>query len=122
MELLGLKLERLRKNSQGFWQVHQALIVLFIISLVTDGASTVYFMLRTGPQAELHPAIYVVSIMLGPIAGPVVSVIVKAIAGICLGVYCRRFAVYIFLAAIIISFLAAWYNVTQVLRFLKASV
>lgn len=101
-----------KTNSRGFWKAYRGLIILFIVSLIADGASTIYFMLRIGPQAEIHPAIHFVSKLqvLGPIAGPTVSVVAKAVAGITVGIYWRRFAAYVFIAATVISFWAAWYN------------
>jgi hypothetical protein len=108
----GFVLERFKKNCRGFWGAYHWLIILFVISLIADGGSTIYCMLRAGPEVELHPAIYIVARTLGPIAGPLCSVVAKTVAGIMVAVYCRRFAGYIFVAGAIISFWAAWYNVT----------
>jgi len=115
MQSLNPIFDRLKTNSRGFWKVYRWLIILFLISLIADGISTVCFMLRAGAELELHPAIYFVSTILGPIAGPVVSVIAKGLGGVIVAVYCRRFAAYIFAAGIIISFFAAWYNVRYAL-------
>jgi hypothetical protein len=68
-------------------------------------------MLIEGPEVEIHPIIRFISKALGPVVGPVIAAIGKALAGIIVCVFCKRFAAYIFTAASIISFWAAWYNI-----------
>ena len=70
-----------------------------------------HFMLIEGPDAEMHLAIRFVSEIFGPIAGLLIGAIGKAVAGLFVGIFCRRFAGYIFVTASIISFWAAWYNI-----------
>ena len=70
-----------------------------------------HFMLKEGPDAEMHLAIRFVSKVLGPIAGPLIGAIGKTVAGVLVGIFCRRFAAYIFVTASIISLWAAWYNI-----------
>ena len=48
---------------------------------------------------------------MGPVAGPLAAAAGKAIVGIALAVYLRKFAAYLFATASIISFWAAWYNI-----------
>jgi len=84
---------------------------VFAIALFCDGASTIHFMLREGPEVEIHPAIRFISRILGPVAGPLAATIGKVAAGIIVGVYFRRLAGYIFVTASIISFWAGWYNI-----------
>ncbi len=61
---------------------------------------------------EIHPAIeFVSSKILGPVVGPLFGGLAKTVAGIVLGIYCRKYAGYIFVTASIISFWAAWYNI-----------
>jgi hypothetical protein len=76
-----------------------------------DAASTIHFMLETGPESELHPAISFISQILGPVAGPLFGATLKVIVGVFIAIYWRRFAVHIFLIASLVSFWAAWYNV-----------
>lgn len=102
---------RFRKNCEGFWRHYRWLVAVFVAALLCDGLSTVYFMTHEGMDGELHPAIYSISLFLGPVAGPMVGVCIKALAGIGLAIYLRRFAVYIFLLASALSFWAAWYNI-----------
>lgn len=102
---------RFRENYDGFWRHYRWLAGVFVLGLLCDGISTVYFMTREGIDGELHPAIYSISLFLGPVAGPMVGVCVKAIAGIGLAIYLRRFAAYIFILTSAMSFWAAWYNI-----------
>jgi len=105
-------LARFHENCYGFWGKYHWFIIIFLLALFCDAASTVHFMLQDGANMELHFAIRVVSKMFGPVAGPLIGVVAKLMAAMVAAIYCRRFAVYIFLAATIISFWAAWYNLT----------
>ena len=87
------------------------MLIVFVVSLFCDAASTVYFMLKLGPGPELNPAVKIVAMIAGPIAGPLLSALAKTVAGILVAIYCRRFAAYILLLVSFISFWAAWYNV-----------
>jgi len=86
-------------------------MLLFVIALFCDAASTIHSMLIEGPDVEIHPVIRLVSRTLGPVAGPLVATAGKTLAGLLVAIYCRRFAAYIFVTASIISFWAAWYNI-----------
>ena len=99
------------KNFFFLWERYHWIIILFFLSLICDAASTIYFMLRDGPSVEIHLAIRIVSNIFGPIVGPLIGAVGKAIAGIIVAIYLKRFAVYMLVAASIISFWAAWYNV-----------
>lgn len=101
---------KLKENSWGFWKDYRWFIIVFVIALFCDAAGTIHFMLIEGPDVEIHPVIRLVSKILGPVAGPLIAAVGKAFAGILVCIYCRRFAAYIFVAASIISFWAAWYN------------
>jgi hypothetical protein len=102
--------KRFSDNANGFWRAHLWILVIFFLALLADGLSTVHFMLQTSPEMELHPAVCFVSRILGPIAGPLVSVLAKAAAGIIVAIYLRRISWAIFLAVSIVSVWAAWYN------------
>ena len=111
-KIFELVIGRFRKNYAGFWQSYKWLVGVFILALLCDGASTMYFMLKKGDSTEeVHPVILLVSIISGPVLGPLLGVIGKAAAGIFVAIYCRRYAVYILLVGIVLSFWAAWYNV-----------
>jgi len=102
---------KFKQNSRGFLKDYRWFIVVFTFSLLCDAASTIVFMLREGPNIEMHPVIRYVSEMLGPILGPLLSAAFKIAAGTAVAIYCRRFAAHIFITVSIISFWAAWYNI-----------
>ena len=87
------------------------MLIVFFVSLLCDGASTIHFMVRTGPEPEIHPLVRVAARLVGPVAGPLFGALVKALAGIIVAIYCRRFAAHILILASLISLWAAWYNV-----------
>lgn len=103
---------RFRENRRGFWKDYRWFIALFALALLCDAASTIHFMLEPDPDTEAHPAIqYLSAKVLGPVAGPLFAAVAKLAIGIVIAIYCRRFAVCIFIAVSVISFWAAWYNV-----------
>ena len=102
---------RFRKNHEGFWQSYWPIVVVFIIALLCDGLSTVHFMLIEGPEGETHPAVYYLSTVTGPVAGPMLGVSLKVMAGIGVGIYFRKYAIYLFVLASVLGFWAAWYNI-----------
>ncbi len=102
---------KFRINSVGFWNKFRWLIIIFVMALLCDAMSTIYFMQRTGPEAELHPGIKFMSELLGSVAGPLVGMVLKAVAGVTVAIYLRKFAAHIFLAGSVISYWAAWYNI-----------
>ena len=108
---MGRIVEKFRDNYRGFWRAYRWFIVVFVVAVFCDVASTIYFMTRESAPEETHPVIRMVSRVFGPIIGPLLSGIGKAVAGVIVAIYCRRFAVYIFVLAAIISLWAAWYNV-----------
>ncbi|MBN1437076.1 MAG: hypothetical protein JW936_08365 [Sedimentisphaerales bacterium] len=103
-------IERFRLNCDGFWGRYRWLVLLFSAAMLCDGVSTVYFMVRWGPGAEVHPGVRLTSEILGPVVGPILSVVFKAGAGIMLAIYLRRIAVYILLFGTGLAAWAAWYN------------
>jgi hypothetical protein len=60
---------------------------------------------------ELHFFVRLAGRLFGPVAGPVLGFFGKLGAGLLVGVYCRRYATWIFGVAAAISLWAAWYNV-----------
>jgi hypothetical protein len=98
-------LGRFRVNWKGYIRKYRVLLVLTSLAALADAVSTVYFMCRTGPDAEGHPAIRLVSTIFSPILGPVFSKLIQLIIIVALTVYLRWWAIYIFVAVII---LYAW--------------
>jgi hypothetical protein len=102
--------ECFRTNWEGYIRDFHVFLILTVLAAVADAASTVYFMLRAGPDAEGHPAIRMISAVFGPILGPIASKLCQLTAVVALTIYLRRWAVYIFVAVIILYTWAAWYN------------
>jgi hypothetical protein len=103
-------IQRFRENSRGYWTTHGSMMAIFLVALLCDTVSTIRFMQELGVGAEWHPAVRLASAMFGPVAGPLIGALGKAIACICVTIYCRRYAGGIFLAATLIYLFAAWYN------------
>jgi ABC-type phosphate transport system permease subunit len=101
---------KFRVNSIGFWKKFRWMIIVFFIALLCDALSTVHFMRHTGPEAELHPGVQFMSELCGPVAGPLIGMILKATAGIAVAIYLRKYAGVIFFTGSVLSFWAAWYN------------
>ena len=101
---------KFRENYRGFLKRYQWSIAVFVLALFCDAASTIHFMLVEGPDVEIHPLIRLVSKILGPVAGPLLAAAGKAVTGVVVSIFCRRFATYIFVTASVISLWAAWYN------------
>ncbi len=104
-------LKRFRVNWEGYIHKYRVFIILTVLVALADAASTIYFMCRTGPETEGHPAIRLISVFFGPILGPIISKLCQFFVIVVLTVYLRRWAVYIFVAVIILYTWAAWYNV-----------
>ena len=103
-------LEIYNENYRGFIREYRWFIAIFTIAILCDAASTIHFMLRIGPDSEMHIIIRYLSKLLGSVAGPLAGAIGKISAGTIVAIYLRRFAIYIFVTASAISFWAAWYN------------
>jgi len=107
---VSLLIETFRENRRDFFKHYCIFIIIFVLALFCDAASTIHFMLRDGPDVEIHPLIRFVSRLLGPVAGPIIGALTKTVGGIAVCIILRRFAAHILVAASIISFWAAWYN------------
>ena len=103
--------ERFKANWDGYVREYRVFLILTVLAALADAASTVYFMLRAGANAEGHPAVRLVAAVFGPILGPIVGKLCQFTVVVALTVYLRRWAVYIFAAVIVLYTWAAWYNV-----------
>jgi hypothetical protein len=61
--------EKFIKNYHDFWSDYRWFIVVFILSLICDAASTINFMLKDGAEIEMHPVINFVSRICGYLNG-----------------------------------------------------
>lgn len=105
---------RMRANWPGYVSAYRVLLILVVLAAAADGLSTVFFMLIRGPYEEAHPVIRWISMHLGPILGPFVGKALQIAALVVVTVYLRRWAVYLFVSAIILYAWAAWYNITAI--------
>jgi len=102
---------RLRENWVGYVREYRIFLILVILASLADMASTIHFMVYSGPEAELHPTVRYVSLFFGPWLGPVLGKAIQVIVIITLTVFLRRQAIFIFIPVIILYTWAAWYNV-----------
>ena len=103
--------ERLQANWPGYLRTYWIFLILLALAAIADMVSTVFFMAIDGPEAESHPIIRLLSVAFGPVFGPVVGKLSQVAAAIVVTVYLRRWALYIFVAVIILYAWAAVYNV-----------
>jgi hypothetical protein len=102
---------RFRDNYRGFWKDCGWFVAVFVLAVFCDAASTVFVMLKQGPEVEVHIVVRFISGVFGPVAGPLLGAAGKVAAGVIVAIYLRRFAVYIFVVASLLAFWATWYNV-----------
>jgi hypothetical protein len=102
---------RLHENWVGYVREYRILLILVLLASLADMASTIHFMLSMGPQTELHPTVRIVSLLFGPVLGPMLGKSIQVIVIITLTVFLRRWAIFIFVPVIIMYTWAAWYNV-----------
>ena len=102
---------RLNENWVGYVHQYRVFLVLVVLASLADMASTIHFMLYAGPQAEFHPTVRFVSLLFGPVLGPMLGKTIQVIVIITLTVFLRRWAIFIFIPVIILYTWAAWYNV-----------
>ena len=108
---IGDVAKRLQDNWPGYLATYWAFLVVLALAAVADMFSTVFFMAIDGPHAESHPVIRLLALALGPMLGPVVGKLAQFAAVVLLTVFLRRWAIYIFVAVIILYAWAAVYNV-----------
>lgn len=108
---------RFRANCRGYWMRYRLALPLFTLALLCDAISTVHFMRELGATAELHPVVRWASVTCGPVLGPLIGAIGKALACILVTVCWRRYAWSVFLAASVIYLFAAWYNIWGIYLF-----
>ncbi len=91
----------------------RGLAFLFIIAVCCDTLSTIHFMTILGPMGpsfEINPLFRLAAVGYGSVVGPLLCCLFKIIAGFYVAWRLGRWAPYMFITGIIISFWAAWYN------------
>ena len=102
---------RFKTNWRGFLRQYYVFLILTFIAAMADMFSTVYFMHIEGAEFERHPTIRLFSMIFGPMVGPIVGKLWQLMALIIITIYLRKWALYIFVAVIILYSWAAWYNI-----------
>jgi predicted membrane protein len=101
---------RFRENWRGYLHQYRVLLILMFLASLADMASTIHFMLIHGPEVEGHPVVRVISLVFGPILGPMLSKATQFMVAVVVTVFLRRWAVHIFVPLIILYGWAAWFN------------
>ena len=102
---------RFRNNSKGYIRTFRYFLLATVMACLLDMISTIYFMSRYGTTEEIHPAIRLVSLVFGPIIGPLLGKTCQLLGVILLTIFFRSIAKYIFLVIIILYAWASWYNI-----------
>ncbi len=96
---------------QDFWKKHRILSILLLAALIFDTVSTIYFMQRDGIELEIHPLVRASATLLGPVSGTILSAFFfRAVVGVMLAVYLRRFSAWVLILPIITSTVAGFIN------------
>jgi hypothetical protein len=103
--------DRLVANRVGYWHRYRWLIAVTCVAALADLLTTIRFMMADGIEHEMHPAIRFVSLIVGPMVGPLIGKGAQLAAIYLVTLYTRRLAPYIFIAATMMYGWAAWYNV-----------
>ncbi|MBN1360470.1 MAG: hypothetical protein JW993_07755 [Sedimentisphaerales bacterium] len=114
VQSFGDVVRRIRANWRGYVSAYSIFLLLVVLAAAADALSTILFMLIRGPQEEAHPVIRWFAMELGPVLGPLVGKMMQIVALVAVTVYLRRWAVYLFISAIILYAWAAWYNVLAI--------
>lgn len=108
MDTLGRNIDR---AFQDFWKKHRVLSILLLAALIFDTVSTIHFMQQDGIELEIHPLVRASAMLLGPVSGTILTAFFfRAVAGLMLAVYLRRFSAWVLIIPIITSTIAGLIN------------
>src|SRR6266851_5705028 len=107
-QFVDFYLTRLRRNYRGYFQKFYLYILLAAAAAFVDSLSTWNFMVNGSVYDELHPVIRFVSIMVGPVLGPLIGKICQLLALVFLTIVFRPAARIIFIPVILIYLYGAW--------------
>jgi hypothetical protein len=109
-QVLEPLLFRLRTNANGFLKDLRYFLFSLVLAAAADAVTTIAIMMREGTEAELHPAVRLVSSFLGPIAGPILGKLCQLAAAVLVTLCFRRYAKVILVVVTFLYAWAAWYN------------
>ena len=96
---------------QEFWKKHCFLSILLLAAFIFDTLSTIYFMENYGIELEIHPLVRTSAMLLGPVSGTILSsFLFRAVAGVMLAMYLKRFSAWVLTLPIITSTIAGFIN------------
>lgn len=95
---------------------HPMLKILFLLALLFDTLSTIYFMQLIGPTHEIHPLVRYAALTCGPVIGTFIAGFAfKIIVSFTLeAMYLKQYAAYLYAAVVCTSTFAGFYNLTVV--------
>lgn len=101
---------RWRANFPGYFSTFAPYLAVALVAAAADFASTYYAMLSDGVETELHPAIRLVSYVLGPFMGPLFGKALQCAALVVVTVLWRPYARIILIPVTVLYLYAAWFN------------
>ena len=120
--LLGWLLGKKDVWIHTFWWRHWFVLAIFIFALLADALTTVDFMIKDGVESELNPFVLGCAKLLGPVLGPLAAALHKGWSAVLIGLYCEKYARYIFTSAASIYLFAACYNMWAVQLFTRGVI
>ena len=94
-----------------FWIKCKGWIIFLIVAFLFDTLTTIHFMTIGNIDLELHPLVRYSAIIMGPVAGTIVSAFCyRSIVSICLALYLKRWRLWVLTLPAITSTLAGFYN------------
>lgn len=89
----------------------QWLVILFVGAIFLDTISTMYFMINSGIDLELHPLVRLGAEIYGPVLGTfLMAFLFKILGGLLVAAYIGAWAPYFLIVTSILSGLAGIYN------------
>ena len=101
---------RWNANRPGYFSAFGPYLALAFVAAAADFWSTYSVMASEGAECELHPAIRLVSYLLGPFVGPLIGKLAQCSALIVVTVLWRPYARVIFIPVTVLYLYAAWFN------------
>ena len=116
---------RLSKRGEwihSFWWRHWLVLAIFVFALLADALTTVDFMIKDGIGAELNPFVFGCAQLWGPVIGPLAAALHKGCSAIAIGLYCEKYARYLFTSAASIYLFAACYNMWAIELYVRGII